>query len=79
MIAGLLLRVAVLWSLGLLVLLIGAELFVLGVIGHAIGGRLGVSNRPLERDSASCARGVDCFFDRDRLLQPDFDALSDRS
>jgi hypothetical protein len=39
MIVGLLIRVAILWSLGLLVLLIGVVLFVLGAIGHAIGGR----------------------------------------
>lgn len=39
MIVGLLLRIAVLWSLGVLVLLIGVVLFVLGAIGHAIGGR----------------------------------------
>lgn len=39
MIVGLLLKIAILWSLGVLVLIIGIVLFILGAIGHEIGGR----------------------------------------
>ncbi len=39
MIIGLLLHVPVLWSLGVIVLVIGLVLWLLGAIGHAVGGR----------------------------------------
>jgi hypothetical protein len=39
MIIGLLLNVPVLWSLGVIVLVIGLVLWLLGAIGHAVGGR----------------------------------------
>jgi uncharacterized protein DUF6131 len=39
LIAGFLLKVAILWSLGILVLVVGVILLVLGSMGRAIGGR----------------------------------------
>lgn len=36
---GFLLRIAILWSLGSLVLIIGVVLMLLGALGHAVGGR----------------------------------------
>jgi hypothetical protein len=39
MIIGLLLGVPVLWSLGVIVLVIGLVLWILGAVGHAVGGR----------------------------------------
>jgi hypothetical protein len=39
MIIGLLLGVPVLWSLGVIVLIIGLVLWLLGTLGHAVGGR----------------------------------------
>jgi hypothetical protein len=39
MIIGLLLNVQVLWSLGVIVLIIGLVLWLLGTLGHAVGGR----------------------------------------
>jgi hypothetical protein len=39
MIIGLLLNVPVLWSLGVIVLVIGLVLWLLGAFGHAVGGR----------------------------------------
>jgi fatty-acid desaturase len=39
MIIGLLLGVPVLWSLGVIVLIIGLVLWLLGALGHAVGGR----------------------------------------
>jgi Family of unknown function (DUF6131) len=39
MIIGLLLSVPVLWSLGVIVLIIGLVLWLLGTLGHAVGGR----------------------------------------
>jgi hypothetical protein len=38
MIIGLLLSVPVLWSLGVIVLIIGLVLWLLGTVGHAVGG-----------------------------------------
>jgi hypothetical protein len=38
MIIGLLLSVPVLWSLGVIVLIIGLVLWLLGTLGHAVGG-----------------------------------------
>jgi hypothetical protein len=39
MIIGFLLGVPVLWSIGVLLLVIGLVFWVLGSIGHAVGGR----------------------------------------
>jgi fatty-acid desaturase len=39
MIIGLLLGVPVLWSLGVIVLIVGLVLWLLGALGHAVGGR----------------------------------------
>jgi hypothetical protein len=36
---GLLLDVGILWTLGIIVLIIGVILFVLGSVGRAVGGR----------------------------------------
>lgn len=36
---GLLLKVSILWTLGIIVLLVGAVLFILGSTGRAVGGR----------------------------------------
>ena len=39
LIIGLIANIAVLWTIGIIVLLIGAILAVLGMVGHAVGGR----------------------------------------
>jgi len=39
MIIGFVLGIPVLWSIGVLLLLIGLVLWILGSIGHAVGGR----------------------------------------
>jgi hypothetical protein len=39
LIIGFLLKIAVLWSIGVAVLVIGLILALLGAVGHAIGGR----------------------------------------
>jgi hypothetical protein len=39
MIIGLLLNVQVLWSLGVVLLIVGLVLWLLGTLGHAVGGR----------------------------------------
>ncbi|HEY1825554.1 MAG TPA: DUF6131 family protein [Acidimicrobiales bacterium] len=39
MLIGFLLGIPVLWSLGVIVLVIGLVLWILGSIGHAVGGR----------------------------------------
>jgi len=36
---GLILLVKILWSIGMIVLLVGLVLWVLGAAGHAVGGR----------------------------------------
>ena len=36
---GFLLKVAILWTIGIVVLVIGLILLLLGAIGHEIGGR----------------------------------------
>ena len=36
---GLLLDIGILWTLGIIVLIIGVILFVLGAMGNAVGGR----------------------------------------
>jgi Family of unknown function (DUF6131) len=39
LIVGLIAKVAILWTLGIIVLVIGAVLAVLGTMGRAVGGR----------------------------------------
>jgi hypothetical protein len=39
LILGFLLKVAILWSIGILVLVVGLILALLGAVGHAVGGR----------------------------------------
>jgi Family of unknown function (DUF6131) len=39
LVLGFLLKVAILWTLGIVVLVIGLILLLLGAIGHEIGGR----------------------------------------
>lgn len=39
LIIGAVLKIAILWSLGVIILLIGLVLWVLGAMGHAVGGR----------------------------------------
>lgn len=36
---GFLLQIAFLWSLGVIVLIVGLVLWTLGALGHAVGGR----------------------------------------
>jgi hypothetical protein len=36
---GFLLKIAILWSLGIIVLVVGVVLMLLGAAGHAVGGR----------------------------------------
>ncbi len=39
LIIGFVAKVAVLWAIGIIILLIGAALVLLGALGHAVGGR----------------------------------------
>jgi Family of unknown function (DUF6131) len=39
LIVGFLLKIAIVWTLGILALVIGLILALLGAIGHAVGGR----------------------------------------
>jgi hypothetical protein len=39
LIIGFVAKIAILWSLGILVVVIGAILALLGMAGHAVGGR----------------------------------------
>jgi hypothetical protein len=39
LVLGFLLHISILWTIGLIVLIIGAVFFVLGQLGHAVGGR----------------------------------------
>ena len=36
---GFITRVAILWTIGVIVLVVGLALWVLGSLGHAVGGR----------------------------------------
>ena len=37
--AGLLLKISILWTIGVLILVVGLALMVMGRLGHAVGGR----------------------------------------
>jgi hypothetical protein len=39
LIIGFIANIAIVWTIGIVVLLIGAILAVLGMVGHAVGGR----------------------------------------
>jgi hypothetical protein len=39
LIAGFLLKIAIIWTLGIIALIVGLILMVLGAVGHAVGGR----------------------------------------
>jgi hypothetical protein len=39
LIIGFVVKIAILWTIGIVVLLIGLVLAVLGMVGHAVGGR----------------------------------------
>jgi hypothetical protein len=39
LIAGFLLKISILWTIGIIVLLIGVVLAILGAMGRAVGGR----------------------------------------
>jgi Family of unknown function (DUF6131) len=39
LIIGFVAKIAILWTIGIIVLLIGLVLAVLGMVGHAVGGR----------------------------------------
>jgi hypothetical protein len=39
LIIGFVAKIAILWTLGIIVLLVGLVLAVLGMVGHAVGGR----------------------------------------
>ncbi len=39
LIIGAVLKIGILWELGVIILLIGLVLWVLGAMGHAVGGR----------------------------------------
>ncbi|MBV8861147.1 MAG: hypothetical protein JO082_13895 [Mycobacterium sp.] len=39
LIAGFLLKMSILWTLGIIALVVGAILAILGATGHALGGR----------------------------------------
>jgi hypothetical protein len=39
LVLGFVLHISILWTIGLIVLIIGVVFFVLGALGHAVGGR----------------------------------------
>ena len=39
LIIGFVAHVAIIWTIGVIVLIVGAILFLLGSLGHAVGGR----------------------------------------
>jgi hypothetical protein len=39
LVIGFILKIAILWTIGIIVLIIGAILMLLGMAGHAVGGR----------------------------------------
>jgi Family of unknown function (DUF6131) len=39
LITGFMAKIAIVWTIGIIVLLIGVILAVLGMVGHAVGGR----------------------------------------
>ncbi|GAA1878656.1 DUF6131 family protein [Streptantibioticus ferralitis] len=39
LIVGFLLKIAILWTIGFIALVLGAILWILGAVGHSVGGR----------------------------------------
>jgi hypothetical protein len=39
LVIGFILKIAIVWSIGIIVLLVGLVLALLGALGHAVGGR----------------------------------------
>jgi Family of unknown function (DUF6131) len=39
LVVGFLLHIAILWTIGIIVLVVGLILLLLGAVGHAVGGR----------------------------------------
>jgi Family of unknown function (DUF6131) len=39
LVVGFLLHIAILWTIGIIVLVVGLILLLLGALGHAVGGR----------------------------------------
>jgi hypothetical protein len=39
LLAGFLLKISILWTVGIIVLIIGVALTLMGSLGHAVGGR----------------------------------------
>jgi hypothetical protein len=39
LIIGFVAKIAIIWTIGIVVVLIGAVLAILGMVGHAVGGR----------------------------------------
>lgn len=39
LIAGFVFKISILWSIGIVLIVIGAVLWILGAMGHAVGGR----------------------------------------
>ena len=39
LILGFVLKISVLWSIGIVLVVVGAALWILGSLGHAVGGR----------------------------------------
>ncbi len=39
LIIGFIAKIAIVWTIGIIVLVVGAVLAVLGMVGHAVGGR----------------------------------------
>ncbi len=39
LILGFVLKISILWSIGIVLVVIGAVLWILGSLGHAVGGR----------------------------------------
>ena len=39
LLVGFIAKIAILWSIGVIVLVVGVALMILGAVGHAVGGR----------------------------------------
>lgn len=39
LILGFVLKISILWSVGIILVVVGAALWILGSLGHAVGGR----------------------------------------
>jgi Zn-dependent membrane protease YugP len=55
LILGFVLKISILWTIGIIVLIIGVVFFVLGSLGHAVGGHSTGTNR-LAQDRSSAVQ-----------------------